>query len=52
MDELLPQYLKTIPNYQQVWDAIGSTLVVFELKLSTLFVDAGVGGKKQTLQFD
>lgn len=52
MDELLSQYLKTIPNYQQVWDAIGSTLVVFELKLSTLFVDAGVGGEKQTLQFD
>ncbi len=48
----LPQYLETVPNYQQVWDAIGSTLVVFELKLTDLFVDAGVGGEKQTLTFN
>ncbi|MCW6147329.1 pyridoxamine 5'-phosphate oxidase [Lactiplantibacillus plantarum] len=52
MTDLLPQYLETVPNYQQVWDAIGSTLVVFELKLTDLFVDAGVGGEKQTLTFN
>ncbi|MCG0890609.1 hypothetical protein IMAU10418_01939 [Lactiplantibacillus plantarum] len=52
MTDLLPQYLETVPNYQQVWDAIGSTLVVFELQLTDLFVDAGVGGEKQTLTFN
>ena len=52
MTDLLPQYLETVPNYQQVWDAIGSTLVVFELKLTDLFVDAGVGGEKQILTFN
>ncbi|WP_047998672.1 hypothetical protein [Lactiplantibacillus herbarum] len=51
MTDLLPQYLKTIPNYQQVWDAIGKTLVVFELKLTDVYVDAGVGQPKETLHF-
>ena len=51
MADLLPRYLETIPNYQQVWDAIGATLVVFELKLTDVFVDGGVGQKKETLHF-
>ncbi|HAT55404.1 MAG TPA: pyridoxamine 5'-phosphate oxidase [Lactobacillus sp.] len=51
MANLLPRYLETIPNYQQVWDAIGATLVVFELKLTDVFVDGGVGQKKETLHF-
>lgn len=52
MADLLPRYLETIPNYQQVWDAIGSTLVVFELKVTDLFVDAGLGQPKTTLTFN
>lgn len=51
MEELLPIYLKTIPNYQQVWDAIGSKLIVFELKVTDLYVDAGVGQDKKMLHF-
>lgn len=51
MADLLPRYLETIPNYQQVWDAIGSKLVVFELKVTDLFVDGGLGQPKETLNF-
>lgn len=49
--ELLPLYLQTVPNYQQVWDAIGPTLTVFELISEQIYVDAGLGQKKETLQF-
>ncbi|RRK10945.1 pyridoxamine 5'-phosphate oxidase [Lactiplantibacillus garii] len=52
MTDLLPRYLETIPNYQQVWDAIGATLVVFELKVTDLFVDGGLGQAKETLNFN
>lgn len=52
MDDLLPLYLKTVPHYQQVWDAIGSTLVVFELKLGDVKVDPGLGRSKEILQFN
>lgn len=51
MTELLPLYLKTVPHYQQVWDAIGPTLVVFELKLGDVKVDPGLGRSKEILQF-
>ncbi|WP_420848348.1 hypothetical protein [Pediococcus stilesii] len=51
MPELLPLYLQTVPNYQQVWDAIGPTLTVFELIPEQIYVDAGLGQKKEILQF-
>lgn len=50
-DDLLPLYLETIPNYQKVWDMIGSKLVVFELKLKQVYVDPGLGQEKGYLQF-
>lgn len=50
--DLLDRYLETVPHYQQVWDAIGSTLVVFELKLNDVYVDAGLGQAKETLHFN
>ncbi|MFC6164834.1 pyridoxamine 5'-phosphate oxidase [Lactiplantibacillus dongliensis] len=51
MQDLLPLYLDTVPNYQKVWDMIGSKLVVFELKLKDVFVDPGLGQGKGTLRF-
>ncbi|CAJ1224686.1 hypothetical protein [Lactiplantibacillus xiangfangensis] len=51
MADLLPRYLETVPNYQKVWDAIGSSLVVFELQVTDLFVDGGLGQGKETLSF-
>lgn len=51
MADLLPRYLETVPHYQQVWDAIGTSLVVFELKLTDVYVDAGLGQAKETLHF-
>ncbi|MFD1420084.1 pyridoxamine 5'-phosphate oxidase [Lactiplantibacillus songbeiensis] len=51
MQDLLPLYLDTVPNYQKVWDMIGSKLVVFELKLKDVFVDPGLGQGKGTLHF-
>jgi len=51
MQDLLPLYLDTVPNYQKVWDMIGPKLVVFELKLKDVFVDPGLGQDKGTLHF-
>jgi len=51
MQDLLPLYLDTVPNYQKVWDMIGPKLVVFELKLKDVFVDPGLGQGKGTLYF-
>lgn len=51
MQDLLPLYLDTVPNYQKVWDMIGPKLVVFELKLKDVFVDPGLGQSKGTLHF-
>ncbi|AVK64146.1 pyridoxamine 5'-phosphate oxidase [Lactobacillus sp. CBA3606] len=51
MTELLPSYLATVPNYQKVWDLIGSKLVVFELVLKDVYVDPGLGQPKGTLHF-
>lgn len=51
MEDLLPRYLETIPNYQQVWDLIGPKLQVFELKLHDVYVDPGLGKDKETLNF-
>ncbi|WP_125764064.1 pyridoxamine 5'-phosphate oxidase [Companilactobacillus hulinensis] len=51
MKELLPQYLETVPNYQKVWDMIGSKLEVFELKLHDVYVDPGLDKEKITLHF-
>lgn len=51
MTELLPRYLETVPNYQKVWELIGSKLVVFELRLKEVYVDPGLGQAKGTLHF-
>lgn len=51
MTDILPRYLELVPNYQHVYDLIGDKLVVFELKLGTIYVDAGLGRDKQTIDF-
>ncbi|VDG22756.1 pyridoxamine 5'-phosphate oxidase [Lactiplantibacillus mudanjiangensis] len=51
-DDLLPLYLETVPHYQTVWDMIGPSLVVFELKLKDVYVDPGLGQNKGTLHFN
>lgn len=52
MVDLLPLYLQSVPHYQQVWDKIGSTLVVYALQLGDVKVDPGIGRSKQILQFE
>ncbi|GAB6093494.1 pyridoxamine 5'-phosphate oxidase [Furfurilactobacillus curtus] len=51
MADLLPRYLELIPNYQQVWDAIGPTLAVYEIHFQQLHVDPGLGQPKFDLDF-
>lgn len=51
MEDLLPKYLDSVPNYQKVWDLIGPKLEVFELKLDDVYIDPGLGREKQTLYF-
>ncbi|MFC6175764.1 pyridoxamine 5'-phosphate oxidase [Companilactobacillus huachuanensis] len=51
MEDLLPKYLDSVPNYQKVWDMIGPKLEVFELKLGDVYVDPGLGREKITLKF-
>ncbi|WP_338232413.1 pyridoxamine 5'-phosphate oxidase [Companilactobacillus muriivasis] len=52
MEDLLPKYLDSVPNYQKVWDMIGPKLQVFELKLKDVYVDPGLGREKLTVQFN
>ena len=51
MKELLTKYLETVPNYQKVWDLIGSKLQVFELQLDDVYIDPGLDREKITLKF-
>ncbi|PWG00301.1 pyridoxamine 5'-phosphate oxidase [Levilactobacillus bambusae] len=51
IDDLLPRYLETVPGYQKVYDMIGKSLVVYEIKLHTVTVDAGLGEKKTEMTF-
>lgn len=50
-NELLPRYLETVPNYQAVWEAIGSTLVPYQIQLHEVLVDPGIGTKHFSLSF-
>lgn len=52
MTELLPRYLELVADYQKTWDAIGSSLVVYELNLKDVHVDAGIGQEKIDIHFD
>lgn len=52
MADLLPRYLELVPNYQKTWDAIGSSLVVYEINLQNVHVDAGIGQEKIDIQFN
>jgi hypothetical protein len=40
-----------VPNYQKTWDAIGSSLVVYEINLQDVYVDAGIGQEKIDIHF-
>lgn len=51
MADLLPRYLELVPNYQKTWDAIGSSLVVYEINLQDIYVDAGIGQEKIDIHF-
>ncbi|MCY9805975.1 pyridoxamine 5'-phosphate oxidase [Lentilactobacillus senioris] len=50
MPELLPRYLELIPGYQKIWDALGESLVAFEIKLPSAVVTSALGNK-QTFKF-
>ena len=52
MKDLLPRYLELVPDYQKTWDAIGPTLVVYEIHLQTVHVDAGIGQEKIDIHFN
>jgi len=52
MSDLLPRYLELVPGYQKTWDAIGSSLVVYEINLQQVHVDAGINQEKIDLQFN
>jgi len=52
MSELLPRYLELVPGYQKTWDAIGSSLVVYEIILKNVHIDAGIGQEKIDLYFN
>lgn len=51
MADLLPRYLETVSGYQAMWDAIGPTLVVYEIHMPSAVVDPGLGAVKKTLNF-
>lgn len=52
MTDLLPRYLELVPNYQKTWDAIGPSLVVYEIDLQDIYVDAGIGQEKIDIHFN
>jgi len=52
MTELLPRYLELVPNYQKTWDAIGPSLVVYEINLHHVHVDAGINQEKIDIKFN